>query len=142
MESVYDYKKFAILYIDDEEVSLKYFTKALESDFRIAVASSPEQGLKKLDELKDELAIIVSDQRMPGMQGVELLERARNLRPRILRILATAYTDLDAAISAINDGAIYKYVSKPWEPTDLYATVRRAMEFFLLQREREQLLKE
>jgi two-component system, probable response regulator PhcQ len=142
MQSIYDFKKFAILYIDDEEVSLKYFTKALESDFRIVTANTPEKGLKLLADMKQELAIIVSDQRMPGMQGVEVLERARNQQPRVLRILATAYTDLEAAISAINNGAIYKYVSKPWEPTDLYATIRRAMEFFLLQREREHLLKE
>lgn len=142
MQSFYDYKKFAVLYIDDEELSLKYFVKALESTFRVYTANNAEDGLKIIQDLQDELAIVLSDQRMPGMQGVELLERSRQLRPRILRILVTAYTDLDAAIKAINNGAIYKYVSKPWEPIDLHATVQRAMEFFLLQREREELLKE
>lgn len=143
MQSLYDYKKFAVLYVDDEEMALKYCARALEKDFRILTALNAEDGLKILHERAGEIAIIISDQRMPGgMQGVELLERARQAHPRILRILATAYTDLDAAIHAINNGAIYKYIAKPWEVAHLYATVRRAMEFFLLQREREELLKE
>lgn len=79
MQPLYDYKKFVILYIDDEEISLKYFIKALEKDFRVVTASDPAQGLQLLHQLKNELAILVSDQRMPGMQGIEVLERARQL---------------------------------------------------------------
>lgn len=142
MQPLYDYKKFVILYIDDEEISLKYFIKALEKDFRIITASTPAQGLLLFQQLKNELAILVSDQRMPGMQGIEVLERARQLQPRVLRILVTAYTDLGAAIDAINIGSIYKYISKPWETSDLCITMRRAMEYFLMQREREHLLQE
>jgi two-component system probable response regulator PhcQ len=79
---------------------------------------------------------------MPGEKGVWLLEKARQLRPRIIRILATAYADMDAAIAAVNTGAIYKYVTKPWDPPLLENTLKRGLEFFIVQRERDQLLKE
>ena len=84
----------------------------------------------------------MTDQRMPGEKGVWLLEKARQLRPRIIRILATAYADMDAAIAAVNTGAIYKYVTKPWDPPQLENTLKRGLEFFMVQRERDQLLRE
>ena len=84
----------------------------------------------------------MTDQRMPGEKGVWLLERARQLCPRIIRILVTAYSDMDAAISAVNSGAIYKYVSKPWDPPQLELTLKRGLEFFIVQSERDQLLRE
>src|SRR5205823_11222061 len=79
---------------------------------------------------------------MPGNKGVWLLEKTRQIQPRIIRILATAYADMDAAIAAINSGAIYKYVTKPWDPPTLETTLKRALEFFIVQRERDQLLRE
>jgi two-component system probable response regulator PhcQ len=84
----------------------------------------------------------MTDQRMPGEKGVWLLEQARQLRPQILRILVTAYTDMDAAIEAVNSGAIYKYVTKPWNPPLLEQMLKRGLDFFELQLEREELLKE
>jgi two-component system probable response regulator PhcQ len=84
----------------------------------------------------------MTDQRMPGEKGVWLLEKARQLRPRIIRMLATAYSDMEAAVAAVNSGAIYKYVSKPWDPPQLESTLKRGLEFFIVQRERDQLLKE
>jgi len=84
----------------------------------------------------------MTDQRMPGEKGVWLLEKARQLRPRIIRILATAYADMEAAIAAVNTGAIYKYVTKPWDPPQLENTLKRGLEFFIVQRERDQLLRE
>ena len=119
MENLYDYKKFAILYVDDEEKSLKYFERAFGDDFRVFTASNAQDGFKLLQKHADEIGLLLTDQRMPGEKGVWLLERARQLRPRILRILVTAYSDLDAAIAAVNSGAIYKYVSKPWDPPQL-----------------------
>ena len=84
----------------------------------------------------------MTDQRMPGEKGVWLLERSRNLRPHMIRILVTAYADMDAAISAVNSGAIYKYVTKPWDPVQLELTLKQALEFFMVQSERDQLLRE
>jgi two-component system, probable response regulator PhcQ len=142
MQSFYDYKKFAILYVDDEEKSLKYFARAFQDQFRVFTATNAQDGYALLEQHKDEIAILITDQRMPGEKGVQLLERARQLRPKIIRMIATAYSDLDAAIDAVNTGAIYKYVHKPWEVATLELTLRRALEFFMVQRERDGLLKE
>jgi two-component system, probable response regulator PhcQ len=142
MQHIYDYSKFAILYVDDEEKSLKHFTRAFQDQFRILTASNAQDGLKLLEAHKDEIGLLMTDQRMPGEKGVWLLEKARQLRPRIIRILVTAYADMDAAIAAVNTGAIYKYVTKPWDPPQLDNTLRRGLEFFMVQRERDQLLKE
>ena len=142
MQPSYDYKKFAVLYVDDEERSLKNFARAFEDRFRIFTAPTAQEGLKVLEEHKDEIGLLMTDQRMPGEKGVWLLERARQLRPRIIRILATAYSDMDAAIAAVNTGAIYKYVTKPWDPPQLENTLMRGLEFFIVQRERDTLLRE
>ena len=138
----YDYKKYAILYVDDEEKSLKYFTRAFQDQFRIYTAPSAQQGLKILEEHLDDIALLMTDQRMPGEKGVWLLEKARQLRPRTIRILATAYADMEAAIAAVNTGAIYKYVTKPWDPPQLENTLKRGLEFFMVQHERDTLLRE
>src|SRR5437660_1214285 len=142
MEHLYDYKKHAILYVDDEEKSLKYFQRAFEGQFRIFTAANAQDGLKLLEQHKDNIGLLMTDQRMPGEKGVWLLEKARQLRPRIIRILATAYSDMDAAIAAVNTGAIYKYVTKPWDPPQLENTLKRGLEFFMVQNERDQLLRE
>jgi two-component system probable response regulator PhcQ len=138
----YDYKKYAILYVDDEEKSLKYFTRAFEDQFRIFTAPNAQEGLKVFQEHVDDIALLMTDQRMPGEKGVWLLEKARQLKPRTIRILATAYADMDAAIAAVNTGAIYKYVTKPWDPPQLENTLKRGLEFFMVQNERDQLLRE
>jgi two-component system, probable response regulator PhcQ len=142
MDPLYDYKRFSILYVDDEEMSLKYFVRAFSDQFRILTATNAQDGFKLLEQHKHEIGLLMTDQRMPGEKGVWLLEKARQLQPRIIRILATAYADMDAAIAAVNTGAIYKYVTKPWDPPQLENTLKRGLEFFLVQRERDQLLRE
>lgn len=142
MDNIYDYKRYAILYVDDEEMSLKYFTRAFSPHFRIFTAPNADEGLRILLDHQDEIGVIMSDQRMPGEKGVQFLERARRAKPRIIRILATAYTDLDAAIDAVNTGAIYKYVTKPWDVPQLETTLKRSLEFFIVQTERDYLLRE
>ncbi len=142
METTYDYKKFAILYVDDEEKSLKYFARAFSDQFRIYTAPNAQEGFALLEKHADEIAILMTDQRMPGEKGTWLLEKSRHLRPNLVRILATAYADMDAAIAAVNTGSIYKYITKPWDPPQLENTLKRGLEFFMVQRERDQLLHE
>jgi two-component system probable response regulator PhcQ len=142
MNDFYNYRKFAILYVDDEEKSLKYFARAFGEQFRILTATNAQDGLKLLEANKEEIGLLMTDQRMPGEKGVWLLERARQLKPQIIRILATAFADMEAAIAAVNTGAIYKYVTKPWDPPELENTLKRGLEFFMVQRERDQLLRE
>jgi signal transduction histidine kinase len=84
----------------------------------------------------------MSDQRMPEMTGVEMLQRIKQTHPDAVRLLFTAYADLNAVIDAINDGNVYRYISKPWETEELKATLRQAYEYYELQEERRKLLKE
>jgi two-component system, probable response regulator PhcQ len=142
VEAQYDYKKFAILYVDDEEKSLKSFARAFEDVFRIFTATNAQDGAKLLAERQGEIAILMTDQRMPGEKGTWLLGRARETSPETLRILVTAFTEFKDAVDAINDGGIYHYVNKPWDPPQLEGILKRAMEFFLIQRERDQLMRE
>ena len=142
MENQYDYKKYAVLYVDDEEKSLTNFARAYSEDFRLFTATNAQDGLKLLEQHADEIGVLMTDQRMPAEKGVWLLERARQSRPHILRMLVTAYADMDAAIAAVNSGAIYRYITKPWDPAQLELTLRHALEFFIVQTERDQLLRE
>ncbi len=142
MENLYDYKKFYVLYVDDELKSLKYFRETFGEKFAILTAVNAEEGFRILKENQTTTAVLMTDQRMPGEKGVQLLERARQLNPRVLRILITAYSDLDTAIDSVNVGAIYKYVTKPWDIPQLEVTLKRGIEFFIVQSERDQLLRE
>ena len=142
MENQLDYKKFAILYVDDEEKSLKYFARVFGEHFQILTATNAHDGFRLLQAHAPRIGILVSDQRMPGEKGVWLLEQSRQLYPGIIRILATAYAEMDTAIAAVNSGAIYKYVTKPWDPALLEQTLKRSLEFFMVSRERDQLLRE
>jgi len=142
MESFYDYKKFYILYVDDEEKSLKYFREIFGGRFNTLTAKSAEEGFRILSDNADKVGILMTDQRMPGEKGIQLLEKARQFRPRIIRILATAYSDMETAIESVNTGAIYKYVTKPWDIPQLEVTLKRGMEFFMVQAERDNLLRE
>jgi len=142
MPDHYDYKKFAILYVDDEEKSLANFTRAFGDDFRILTANSAASAYQIVQAQAGEIGVLMTDQRMPGEKGVWLLERVRQFRPQIIRIIVTAYTDMDAAIAAVNSGAIYKYVTKPWDPAQLELTLKQSLEFYMVQDERDQLLRE
>jgi two-component system, probable response regulator PhcQ len=137
---LYDYQKCAILYVDDEEKSLKYFTRAFGDTFKILSAANASDGYRLLEQHRDEIALLMTDQRMPGEKGVEFLQRARQLHPTAIRILTTAYSDFDVAIEAVNSAAISKYVIKPWDIPQLEMILKEACEFFTEQRERDLLL--
>lgn len=142
MVTNHDYRQFSILYVDDESQALKYFRKALEKDFDILTAENVEEARKILAEQGSRIGILVCDQRMPGEKGTDLLASAHKEYPGIIRVLTTAYSDLDSAIEAVNTGAIYKYIVKPWDVRDLRGVLLRAMDFFIIQRQRDALLRE
>ena len=137
MEPLSNYQKCTILYVDDEEKSLKYFTRAFGDKFNILSAANAADGYRLLEEHRDEIALLMTDQRMPGEKGVEFLQRARRLHPEAIRILTTAYSDFDVAIDAVNSAAIYKYVTKPWDIPELEMILKQACEFFTVQREHD-----
>ncbi|MBI4525244.1 MAG: response regulator [Deltaproteobacteria bacterium] len=137
MEPLYDYGKCAILYVDDEEKSLKYFTRAFGGKFKILSAVNASEGYRLLEQHRDEIGLLITDQRMPGEKGVEFLQRARQLHPNAIRILTTAYSDLDLVVEAVNSAAISKYVTKPWDIPELETILKQACEAFTVQREHD-----
>ena len=137
-----DYKKYLVLYVDDEEKSLKNFARAYGHVFRIKTAPTAVEGLKILQDQADEVGLLITDQLMPGEKGVWLLNQVRQIKPDVLRILATAYSDIEAVVQAVNTGAIYHYLTKPWDPAQLENTIKHALQLFTVQRERDQLLRE
>jgi len=123
-----------LLYVDDEPVNLSNFSMIFEDEFTILTALSGEEALK-IFRNENDIAIVVADQRMPGMSGVELLERLRKDDPDTIRIILTGYTDADDILDAINRGNVYQYVLKPWREDPLRVTLHRALETYRLQKE-------
>jgi two-component system, NtrC family, response regulator HupR/HoxA len=126
-----------VLIVDDEPRVLDALEAILAAEFRVLRAAGGEAALDFLRAA--EVAVIVTDHRMPGMTGVELLRRSQDHAPDTMRVILTAYTDVDSLMEAINTGRIYHFVSKPWEPNDLVVIVRRAAERYALGRENARL---
>jgi len=133
---------YFILFVDDEEKTRKYFAKGLKSHFNIITSGSVDEAQKALEEHHDNIAVVITDQRMPGGNGVKLLRLLREKYPTIIRMLTTAYSDLSEAIDAVNDGEIFRYIQKPWDYDLLKTELAQAMELFELKLERDQLLNE
>jgi FixJ family two-component response regulator len=98
--------------------------------------------LERFREYQDEIGVVVTDQRMPKESGSDFLEKVALLKPGVVRILSTAYADIDAAVSSVNKGGIYRYVTKPWEVPELEVTLKRAMELYIVRLEREELVRQ
>ena len=139
-DQILDYREYPVLYVDDEPENLRIFELAFRREFAVLTAESGEQAIERLN--TEPVALVLSDHRMPGMTGVEFLTRAHDLDPKTVRILVTAYGDASTLGSAINSGAIYKFVPKPWQPDEMRMTLRRGIEVYALDREREQLVRE
>ena len=131
-----------ILYVDDEAMALKYFERLVSPLAPVITALSVAQGKEVLEQRGAEIAVLVSDQRMPGAYGNELLRYARERHPGVVRMLTTAYSELGEAIEAINSGEIYRYITKPWDLESLHADLRNALELAVLRGERDSLLRE
>ncbi len=136
----YDYQRYAILFVDDEANTRKYFRRLFGEKFRILEAEDGVQALSVFRQHANEIGIIVTDQRMPNETGVGFLSKIADDYPDIIKILSTAYSDIDAAIGSVNQGGIFRYMTKPWDIPQLEVTLRRAMEFFTVKRERDALL--
>lgn len=128
-----------ILIVDDEEAILETLTFTFMDDYEVLTTPDPLTALGLL-EANQPIAVVITDQRMPGMTGVELLKRVYERFPETMRIILTGFADSEATIKAINDGHIYGYVNKPWEPDDLKAMVRRAVELHRLTAENRRLV--
>lgn len=135
-----DHRSHAVLFVDDEPKSRKYFQRLYGGSFRIIEAADGVEALKVFRARHEEIGVVVTDQRMPNDTGTGFLAKISGSHPDVVKILSTAYSDLDAAIDAVNRGGIYRYITKPWDVGELELTLRRAMELFLMTRERERIV--
>lgn len=120
-------KKSTILIVDDEISIVKSLTRSLMDDnYSILTALSGEEALLKLK--NNEIDLVITDQRMPGMSGLEFLKKVQLEYPETLTIMLTAYGDIETAIEAINEAGVYKFILKPWNEAELRLTVQRALE--------------
>jgi DNA-binding NtrC family response regulator len=128
---------FGVLYVDDEINNLNSFKAAFRRDFEIYVAQSAREGRKILD--TNEIGVIITDQRMPGMTGIEFLESILTVYPDTIRILLTGFSDMNAVMDAINRGQVYKYLVKPWQNEELKLYIQNALEIYNLRKENKEL---
>jgi CheY-like chemotaxis protein len=126
----------SLLYVDDQEENLRAFKRVFKRDFNIFTAISGEEGLDVFEK-HPEITLLVSDQRMPGMSGVDFLNACKHLNPKPIRIIITGYADLESTINAINEAEIYRFIPKPWEPLDLKQTLLEAQKKYELVNELE-----
>ncbi len=131
-----------ILFVDDEETAVKYFQRAIGALAPVVTAGSVADGKRMLDQYADSLAVLVSDQRMPGGYGNELLHYARDRYPHMVRILTTAYSELEQTIEAVNQGQIHRYIQKPWDITVLRMELKQSLDLASLRKEHGGLLQE
>lgn len=122
-------QKLKLLVVDDESDNLDLLYRTFRQDFNVFRADSAPHALAVLEQ-EGEMAIIISDQRMPKMKGTELLSRTVQQFPDTIRIVLTGYTDVEDLVDAINTGKVFKYITKPWNPTDLKNIVRQASETY------------
>jgi len=128
---------YGVLLVDDEPAILESLELTLGTEYEIFTAETGEAGLAILE--RERIALMIVDQVMPGMTGVQFLERAIEINPLAIRMMLTGYADMDSLIRAINSGRIYRYIPKPWEPDALRVDVRRALEAFELVSENTEL---
>jgi len=131
-------RPYGILIVDDEPGILESLELTLGSEYRVFTAETGERGLEILE--REDIALVIADQVMPGMTGVEFLEKVLERNPRAVRMMLTGYADMTSLVRAINEGRIYRYVPKPWEPDHLRIDVRRALEAYELAWENTQLV--
>jgi len=126
-----------VLVVDDELRSQEALRRTLEEDFEILTAPSGEEALGLVE--REPVQVILCDQRMPGLTGVQTLKRIRERWPDMVRIIISGYTDTDDIIASINDAGIYQFILKPWQPESLLLTVRAAADLYALQQENQRL---
>lgn len=128
---------YKILIVDDEPANLRLLERLFRRDYQVITAASGREALELLGQ--HDVALLITDQRMPGMTGIELLKNTVALRPHMVRMILTGYTDVSALVEAINCGHVYKYVTKPWNNDDLRLTVERALEHYETAKSRNML---
>ncbi|MCK4622767.1 MAG: Flp pilus assembly complex ATPase component TadA [Desulfuromonadales bacterium] len=129
---------FTLLFVDDEPSVLKALQRIfIDENYRILTTDNPEQALAIL--AQDKIHLIISDHRMPGMTGAELLKQIKEKYPEVIRIMLTGFADIQSVMGAVNEGAVYKFITKPWNDEDLRLTVSLALQQYVLLQENKKL---
>ncbi len=131
-----------ILFVDDEPLSRKYFQRAFGREMNVVTADSCQRAQNLLARDGDRVAVLITDQRMPAGDGVSLLSEVKVGYPHIVRLLTTSHADIEEAIAAVNDGEIWRYITKPWDLEALRALLDSAMEFYRARSYEQALLSE
>ncbi len=119
---------YKIMIVDDEPANLRTMLRLFRQDYQVVTAESGPEALALLQQ--HDVALLISDQRMPEMTGIELMKKTVALRPQMVKILLTGYTDVESLIESINCGLVYRYLTKPWNNDDLRLTVSRGLEHY------------
>ncbi|TSK07079.1 MAG: response regulator [Geobacter sp.] len=131
-------KSFGVLFVDDEPGVLSAMRRIfMEENYRLFTAASGAEALAVMEE--NEVQLIVSDHRMPGMTGAELLKTVKERWPQVIRIMLTGHADVNSVMGAVKDGAVYKFITKPWNDDDLRLTVSLALQQYVLMQENQNL---
>ena len=136
---------YKIMIVDDEPANLRTLARLFHQDYQVVTAASGTEALTLLEQ--HDVALLISDQRMPEMTGIELMKNTVAIRPHMVRILLTGYTDVEALIDSINSGLVYRYMTKPWNNDELRAVVSEGLKYYelskskcLLEMENQRLL--
>ena len=135
-------KKHTILLVDDEEANLRSICRLLENDYNVISAKDGLDGINIIKTQGNNIHLVISDQRMPNLSGVDFLKQSVAINPNIVRIILTGYTDIGSIIASINEAQIYKFIVKPIEPEDFLLTIQRALEFYELEMKNIALIQE
>ena len=130
-------EKFSILYVDDELQNLISFKATFRREYEIYTATSGVEGMEILR--KKQIHLIITDQRMPEMTGVQFLEKTIPEFPDCIRMVLTGFSDMEAIIDVINTGQIFRYITKPWDETELRMTIENARQMYVLQERNKNL---
>lgn len=133
-------RRHSVLVVDDEQDSLELLQRTLRRECTVYAALSGEAALRILKET--DIAMIISDQKMPEMTGTELFQHTKEICPEVTRVILTGYTDIEDLIAAINTGHVYRYITKPWKPEEVKILVNDVLSRIDLEKENEQLVEE
>jgi adenylate cyclase len=131
-------KEYNILYVDDEEHNLVAFKATFRKEYKIFTAKSAEEGFEILK--KNKICLIITDQRMPKMTGIQFLEKVISQHPEAIRMIITGFSDVEAIIEAINTGRVFRYITKPWDENELKMSIDNAIQLYAMQQMNNDIL--
>lgn len=136
----YDYQKYAILYVNDSINARNYFQSLFGGYFRVFTAQNEQEALAAFEAQSSTIGVVIADQNLPAEKNLGLLSRIGEANHDVIKILSVTYSDIDRAIQSVNQNEIFRFITKPWDITQMEIKLRRTIEFMTIKRERDSLL--